>query len=164
MARRLTAVQQLARVLLCRLPYRMPFSRTVPDCLRAVAAFQESYYAFLVGFPSGYAEFDDLVRQVRPLPPRSVRAWSRALTRLVRTMQFYAARQSVDLMLTGKLNRLLLDAIEESHRLHLSQAVQILINALYLEDSVGLLEKRLSEMRCDTAKAPAPVPADRIGC
>jgi len=64
-------------------------------------------------------------------------------------------------MLTGKLNRLLLDAIEESHRLHLSQAVQILINALYLEDSVALLEKRLSEMRCDTANAQTLAPADR---
>ena len=47
-----------------RLPARLPFSRTVPEGLRAVLSFVAAYYDFLVGFPSGYAEFDDLIRVV----------------------------------------------------------------------------------------------------
>jgi hypothetical protein len=47
------------------LPMRLPFSRTVPESLRAVHAFVAGYYAYLVGYPTGYAEMDDLLLKVR---------------------------------------------------------------------------------------------------
>ena len=48
-----------------RLPQRLPFSRTVPESLQEILAFQTGYYDFLVGFPSGYTEFDELISHVR---------------------------------------------------------------------------------------------------
>ena len=61
-------------------------------------------------------------------------------------------------MLTGHLNRRLLDLLDEGHRLNLSQAVQVLINCVYFEDAVPVLERQLSQARCGRARA-ASTPA-----
>ena len=45
------------------------------------------------------------------------------------------------------LNRKVVSVIEEGHRLNLSQAVQVLINVAYLEDSIPQLDRHLSEAR-----------------
>ena len=112
-----SSVPRVAGRVLPSLPTRLPFSRTVPESLRQILAFVEAYYEFLVGFPSGFAEFDDLIRQ------------------------------AVDGVLVSHLNQRVVAVIDEGHRLNLSQAVQVLINVAYLEDAVPLLERHLSEAR-----------------